>query len=78
MRRTDEAPLGGGLGLASEGEAPESSRLLDLAEDGFDNGFPHAVDPMSGGGFQFRAHGGHPGFGCFGWLGFVCFLRLRR
>ena len=51
MRRTDEAPFGRGLGLASEGETSESSHVLDLAEDWFDNGFPHAVDRVSGSSF---------------------------
>ena len=72
MRRTDEAPFGGGLGFASKGETAESSNVLGLPEDGFDDGFPHAVDRVSGSSFQFDSHGGNPGFWCFGRL--VCFL----
>ena len=74
MRRTYEAPFGRGLGFASEGEPSESSHVLGLAEDGFDDGFPHAVDRVSGSSFQFDSHGGNPGLWGFGRLFFVCFL----
>lgn len=39
----DELPLAGGRAESAKAEAPEVARLLDLAEDGFDDGLAAGV-----------------------------------
>src|SRR5271168_241917 len=59
-------PLGLHLVQAAQAEAAEATHLLDLAEDGFDDGFAHLVNRLSRLGAQFMLHG-LPGRGLVRW-----------